>query len=331
MPLDPFESRLQAAWDPSEWSQRTVVAAVSGGADSVALLRGLAAVRQAGRGELVVAHFNHRLRGAESDADEAFVRRLAEALRLRCEFGRAETLAPAEEDARRLRYAFLQQTAERLAARYLVTAHTAEDQAETILQRIVRGTGLGGLAGMRRARPLGPNVALLRPLLQVRRAELRDYLTRLAQPFREDGSNADLRYQRNRVRHELLPLIEQNYNPAATAALVRLGELANEAQAAIAAQADALRMAAVHCTPDVVRFDLHKLRGVAPFLLREVLIAVWRGQGWPEQAMGFREWSELAELLGSGDGPPSAAKMFPGAVRAVRTGEELVLARHAVG
>ena len=120
----------------------------------------------------------------------------------------------------------------RLGARFVVTAHTADDQAETVLHRIVRGTGLRGLGGMARARPLGP-ATLLRPLLEIRRAELTAYLRDLGQPFRLDGSNEDMRFMRNRIRKELLPLLAKEYNHAITDALVQLGTLATESHALI--------------------------------------------------------------------------------------------------
>jgi tRNA(Ile)-lysidine synthase len=237
------ENKLAAAWRPEEWRDLTVLVAVSGGSDSVALLRGLAAIRIAGPGRLVVGHFNHGWRGQESEADEQFVTSLAAQLELPTEVGQAarstSSSGPDPRDgrkskrteaaARRARYRFLEETATRLGARYVVTAHTADDQAETILQRIIRGTGIAGLAGIRRARPLGPAVTLLRPVLEFRRCELRAYLQSLGQEFREDASNADRRFTRNRIRHELLPLLTEHYYPGAAESLIRLGTLAAEA------------------------------------------------------------------------------------------------------
>src|SRR3989304_4412 len=168
----PFETRLAGLWPPEECREVTVLVAVSGGADSVAWLRALVALKTAGAGRLCVAHFNHYLR-AEAEEDEQFVHALCKRFGLPCETGGKDVgqlVLPAsegiEETARRVRYAFLNETAGRLGARFVVTAHTADDQAETILHRIVRGTGIIGLSGMARARPLGP-ATLLRPLLGV--------------------------------------------------------------------------------------------------------------------------------------------------------------------
>src|SRR5262249_9786947 len=144
-------------------------------------------------GRLVVAHYNHGLRGAESDADEEFVVALAHSLACECRVGRASqeaSLAQAEplvlaseEASRATRYSFLTEMAKEVGARYVATAHTADDQAETVLHRVLRGTGLLGLAGMPRARALAPGLALVRPLLAVRREQVQAYLAEVNQTF----------------------------------------------------------------------------------------------------------------------------------------------------
>lgn len=156
--MHPFETRLAQSWPPATWRDVTVVIAVSGGADSVALLHGLKALDQGGAGELIAAHFDHRLR-AESGEDAAFVRDLAEEIGCRAEIGVASQPTRSAGDgleaaAREARYDFFRETARRLGARFVVTAHTADDQAETVLQRLIRGTGLHGAAGIPRAREL---------------------------------------------------------------------------------------------------------------------------------------------------------------------------------
>ncbi len=158
----PLEHKLAQAWPSDRWRDVGVLVAVSGGPDSVALLRALRRIAPAGRGSLRVAHFNHRWRGAEADQDQRFVVTLCESLGLACEVGAADParqgMAPdgLEAAARDARYRFLVETAQRTGARYVVTGHTADDQAETILHHIVRGTGLLGLSGMRPARRSAP-------------------------------------------------------------------------------------------------------------------------------------------------------------------------------
>jgi tRNA(Ile)-lysidine synthase len=247
-----FLDRFASSWPPANWQDVNVIAAVSGGADSVALLTALAALKRAGTGKLIVAHFNHQARGAESDEDENFVQQLAEQLQLPFLAGRSESGAtgPAarngfEAAARAVRYAFLTDAARKTGARYVTVAHTADDQAETVLHRIVRGTGIAGLGGMPRARLLAPGVTLIRPMLPLRRQEVRTYLRRTGQTWREDASNANRNWTRNRIRGELLPQLARDYNPAVVQSLVRLGRLAREAQEVVDCEAGALLERAV--------------------------------------------------------------------------------------
>jgi len=340
--FDDFEQRVAASWPPHAWRDVTVLVAVSGGADSVALLRALARLKSGGAGRLLAGHFNHALRGAESDADERFVVDLCGQLGIACQVGRApesglETRGDGPEAAaREARYRFLQSAAEQAGARYVVTAHTADDQAETILQRVVRGTGVAGLAGIPRARALGPAVCLLRPLLEIRRSQIEAYLAAIGQTFRTDGTNQCLEPTRNRVRHQLLPLLADQFNPAIVEALLRLGKLAGEAQEAIDAQAEALLDAAlVSADESCVVLDCKRLDGASRHLVREALLLAWQRQGWPLQAMGFAQWDELAGLaLGDtatgfdGPTPSSTKKIFPGEVTVAREQKRLVLARH---
>jgi len=196
--------------------EASVLCALSGGADSVAMTHCVMTLcRQAGR-PVAAAHFNHHLRGAESDRDEAFVRTLCEAwaLPLTVGGGVVEPQGTGVEDAaRRLRYAFLRETA---GDGWIATAHTMDDQAETVLLQLMRGTGLRGLGGIAPAQD-----RLLRPLLQVRRAEVEAYLTAQGLPHIEDSSNVSDDYRRNRVRHRLLPWMAEE-NPRIVPALSEL-------------------------------------------------------------------------------------------------------------
>jgi len=314
-----LESKLAAAWPPGDWSEVTVLLAVSGGCDSVALLRAMAAIKGDGPGRLCAAHVNHLLR-AEADADEAFVVDLCRRWGIPCEVGHAAVTQAAadagdgiEAAARHARYRFLEDAAGRLGARFVVTAHTADDQAETILHRIIRGTGVGGLAGMARTRPLG-HAALIHPLLGIRRAELAAYLDALAQPCRQDLSNADLRFTRNRIRHQLLPWLAEQFNSGVIEALLRLGALAGETQAVVDRLATDLLERCVRTDgPSDLRIDTAELTGQPRYLVRELLIAAWRKQNWPMQSMGFAQWEQLADMIAAG---AAAKQMFPGGVLA---------------
>jgi len=323
-PHFPFETRLAASWPPEDWKDLTVLVAVSGGGDSVALLRGLNVLKPPGDGRLIAAHVNHKLRSADSDADQAFVQQLCRQLGLACEVAMAAVDPRTgsrgqgiEATARRARYAAFEEMAGRLGARFVVTAHTADDQAETILHRILRGTGIRGLSGMSRSRRIGP-ATLLRPLLGTAREELAEYLNDLQQPFRTDASNCDVRFTRNRIRKDLLPLLAVHYNPTIVEALLRLGELAGESQSLINAMVrDVVKRCLRHVGREEVRLDLNILAVQPTHLVREVLMDVWRRQGWPLAAMGFAEWELLAGMISaarkqSTNGPRKW--MFPGAI-----------------
>ena len=209
-----------------------VAAAVSGGADSVALTLWLQdfATRPAPAFTFVgLIHVNHALRGAESDADEAFCRDLARRLILPIDVVAAPiavTGRSPESAARDARYVAFDAAAARLGATVVCTAHTADDQAETVLLRLLRGAGLRGLSGIRSA-----NRQVVRPLLDCRRSHLRAALVQLGEPWREDASNTDLSIPRNRIRHELLPAVERvatHMAPGGIEAMARFAAYAAE-------------------------------------------------------------------------------------------------------
>jgi tRNA(Ile)-lysidine synthase len=333
-PVDDFSRRFAANWPPESWHDVTVLVGVSGGADSVAALRALAELKGevGGRGKLVAAHVHHGLRGTEADEDRDFVVALAGSLQLPCEIGDVPVVERAAADgdgieaaARALRYEWMLKTAHRVGARYVVTAHTADDQAETVLHRVLRGSGLGGLRGIKRVRELGDGVSLIRPLLPFRRAELRAYLEQLGQPFREDGSNSDRGLTRNRLRLDLLPKLADEYNPQVIEALVRLGQLAAEAQQVIDHQVTLLRERVVTpVNPRTLCIDLRGLVGQSRYLISELFVALWREQRWPRQAMGLAEWDRLT-VLAVGTGDAWQRQMFPGRIVAERDGDQLRL------
>jgi tRNA(Ile)-lysidine synthase len=231
--------------------------AVSGGADSVALLRLILELRAELGVVLSVVHFNHKIRGEVSDADENFVRELAQThgLELHASSGDAPAYAvnnklSLETAARDLRYSFFRELISSGAVSKVMTAHTLDDQAETVLMRIVRGTGTAGLAGIypllcgdeavprlghalvansrtgQSPVPTRPGPQIVRPLLGIRRCEIEEYLRALGQAWREDATNLDVNHARNKVRHVLLPLLENEFNPAMRQRLSELAEIA---------------------------------------------------------------------------------------------------------
>ena len=207
--------------------------AVSGGSDSVALLRILHEVSGEQGIRLVVLHFNHGLRGADSEGDEQFVTALAAHLGLPFFSGREDVAGVArtkrwnlEDAGRRLRYRFFADLVAEGRIDRVAVAHTSDDQAETVLARILRGTGPSGLAAIY---PVNGHV--IRPLLDTRRVELREYLRDLNQSWREDVSNYDQSRMRSRLRHQILPILESQIQPAVVAHLSRLAERSREDEA----------------------------------------------------------------------------------------------------
>jgi tRNA(Ile)-lysidine synthase len=225
--------------------------AVSGGADSVALLRLMLELRDELGTVLSVVHLNHKLREADSDADEQFVRELAEAQGLEFISENCDVKAYSagkklslEAAAREVRYEFFRRALQSSANR-IATAHTLDDQAETVLMKLARGAGTRGLAGIypkvaisRQPSAVSPpepkpkstapssQLTIIRPLLGTRRSLLRSYLAEIGQSWREDASNEDLRHTRNRMRHEILPRLEQEVNPGLCEVLAETAEIA---------------------------------------------------------------------------------------------------------
>lgn len=212
-----------------------VLVGISGGPDSSALLLSLAHLKSDLGVQLRAAHFDHRLRSREeAEGDATFVRALCRKLRVPVEFGSGDVRARArrkkesiEEAARAMRYAFFKRAAKKLGCTVVAVAHNRGDQAETVLMRMIRGAGIDGIAGMRpRARgPFGPGPDIIRPLLDVPRAEIERFCVELGLEARQDPTNDLPVATRNRIRGELLPLLE-TFNPRIEAALARLARSA---------------------------------------------------------------------------------------------------------
>lgn len=207
-----------------------VAVACSGGADSVALLHILAELREELGVVLSVAHFHHQIRGTEADLDQRFVEELAAKLQVDFYSGSgnvpqhaAQSKVSLETAARELRHQWFAGLIKQGKADKIATAHTLDDQAETVLMRILRGTGARGLAGIA---PAQKAKHLIRPLLTTSRREVESYLKAKGQGWREDSSNLDLGHTRNRIRHTLLPLLERDFNPSIRQTLADLAEVA---------------------------------------------------------------------------------------------------------
>jgi tRNA(Ile)-lysidine synthase len=328
-----LEAAFADGWPASEWRDLHVAIAVSGGADSVALLRltHAAKCRAGGNGRLFVVHLNHGIRSNAAE-DAAWLERLCGHLELPCEVGTADVPGIAalqgnglEAAARMARYEFLQRSAEKLGARFVALAHTANDQVETVLHRILRGTGIAGLTGIPAARPLSAAVQLVRPMLGLWRADVERYLAELDQDFRVDATNSDRRHTRNRIRHDLLPLLRAEFNPDVDAALLRLAQQAGEAQQTVNALAEELVRRAVTTSPGGLKIDCRLLAVEPPLVVREACKLAWNAAGWPLQDMGHDEWHQLQSLITA---PSSSGSLnLPGHIRAVRAGDKLQISQ----
>ncbi len=302
--------------------------AVSGGPDSMALLRVALLTIQEQGGELVCGHIDHQLR-PESGTDSEWVQQQCADLGVRCLVEKVELPAQdghrtaIEEQARQARYAALNRMARSVGATAVLTGHSADDNAETVLHHLFRGTGLRGLSGIPEVRSLGEGLVLWRPLLSIRRETIVACLKELHQTSLTDSSNASNAFTRNRVRSELLPWLERELNPRSVEALVRLAEQAAEQQSWIEAEAERL-LAAVLVTPvtEVVRLHRSLLVAAHPVLARECFVRLWVSQNWPRQAMTAEHWHRLVEVCPD-HGPP--AVQMPGGIDVRRRGEMLVI------
>ena len=297
---------IKAAWPVERWKDLGVVVGCSGGADSVALLRAISELRAAAadpNGFVIAAHYNHGLRGDASDGDQQSVARLAYEMSTAfvCERA-ADVTAQSEAAMRSLRRQFFVRVARESGARYVATAHTADDNVETVLHHLLRGTGPRGMSGIPVAAPINDNddardLVLVRPMLRVRRADVRDALLGLGQPWREDESNRDTRYRRNWIRKVLIPMIQGEY-PTCVEAIGRTAELQRESQASID------RLASVW-------LDEHWLRREPTVLAcdtqaeRTIVIAslhhLWDAMQWPRREMTMSQWQKVAATVQSND------------------------------
>ncbi len=304
-----------------------VLVGVSGGADSVALLLIFHELHAGGQVTLAgAAHLNHLLRGREADEDEAFCAALAARLNVSFVSERIDVRQLAREQkrsvedaARRARYAFLERAADHLDADAIAVAHTRDDQAETFLLRLMRGAGTRGLGAIR------PRLGrIVRPLLDFPRAELRTYLDERTESYREDASNADVSIPRNRVRHELLPLLQSRFSPAITDVLAREAVLAQQDEDFLNCQAIELASRIVSREQGTngasIRIDAPGL-GSAPLALSSRVAHDVLSQLSGSRPISFDHVQRLLALAGR---DARGAVSVPGG-RAVRTGEDITL------
>ena len=251
-----------------------VVIGVSGGQDSVCLLHLFHGIRHSWSLSLVIAHFNHGLRGKDSEGDERFVQEVSSALNIPCHIGRSKPSAEDGKDslellARKERYLFFQKVCTETEAPTLALAHTKDDDVETILFRVLRGNNGKGLRGIPYCRRLGAT-QVIRPLKDAGREEIRQFLEERRFSWREDGSNEDLHYTRNRIRKELLPYLEERFNPNVKEALLRLGRERSELEAYLSSEIDRLARRYLHRQDSGLFLEGQSVLKLHPFLQKQL-------------------------------------------------------------
>ena len=318
----------------------TMVVACSGGPDSTALLVCLNRLRTDHGLSLHVAHFNHDFRGAEADHDAAFVSRLADDLALPCSidkqdpvaYQRARGISSFEQAAREMRYSFLSEVAVAVGASAVALGHTSDDQAETILMHVLRGSGLNGLRGMAEVADWPwpepeTGLRLFRPLLGVAKADTTAYCRDMGQTFREDSGNYMWRFTRNKVRLDLMPRLARDYNPRVRDALLRLSRAATDDADYIESQLDRCWPSIAEVAEDSVSLDVDPLSHLHPALQRQALRRAFAVAAGDVRAPGEVHLDAMLSLLRQGRSGRSIH--LPRGVRAVSDGGVLWVGRNA--
>ncbi|MFC1570347.1 tRNA lysidine(34) synthetase TilS [Candidatus Omnitrophota bacterium] len=298
-----------------------VLVAVSGGADSVCLLKSLLSFQKEMGIEVLVANLDHSLRGDASKRDSEFVRRLSEEEGVKFVFKKVNARSgrkglSTEEKAREKRYAFLLKTAEKEGCRVIATGHTMDDQAETVLMRMMYGSSLSGLTGIPPVREDG-KVKIIRPLIRIERKDIESFLERNGYKHVKDASNKDLKFQRNRVRLKVLPYLEKQ-NPRIKRSLANLSDslredltLLNAKKEKVGSRSGRIKTADIILQPKATRKDIFK----------ELLKAA----GGNIKKLTYRHWMDMDRFLKSAQKKKSLD--LPGSVRVTKTSDEIVFTR----
>ena len=317
---------------------------VSGGCDSMGLMYGLVGLRELYPERfdyLHVAHLNHQLRRAESDADAAFVAEQANRLGLPVTMGSVDVAQVAQEKAesietaaRNQRYRFLTETARENGCQVVAVGHNADDDAETILHRIIRGTGIRGLRGIPSIRPMAheegeSDLVLIRPLLSLRREEIEAFLTQMTIEWRQDTSNESTEYTRNRIRHELIPYLKNHFNPQVSDALLRLSRTAQASSRIFNQQPDK------ELTHFILERSKHRLILDAARLALEsqdrqidIIFQTLTAMEVSLGRIGYKQINEMFKLINHSTGGGSGCQ-YPDGLQVQRDNEKIIFQRPA--
>ncbi len=312
-PSNQLEKAILELWPIDLWRESTIVVATSGGADSTALLEILFQIRP-DPARTIAAHYNHALRGEESDADQAFVESHAARLGLPCIVRRASTIdvpSRSENTLRKLRHLFLKDVAVNHNARWIAIAHQADDQVETFLHHLLRGSGPSGLSGIPAFRNIDSLIDIARPLLRVHRSEIMAYLVERNQTYRIDSSNKSLDYTRNRIRNELLPQLRTFAKSDSLDSRLRQAcELIAEEHAVFRELADRWLAKIGYASGESLGTSTRKDAAQDHFLvpvplcrnepwpiIREAMVMIWHRMNWPLREMNLKNWRKVQKLI----------------------------------
>ena len=302
-----------------------VLVAVSGGADSVCLLEALVALRKALGIGIVVANMDHCLRGTESEKDSSFVRGLCRKLDLPFVHKKVNVKAAGkkgastEEKAREKRYAFLKEAARKSGCGVIATGHTMDDQAETVLMRVVYGASPSGLAGIPAVRDEG-GFTLIRPLIRTSREEIVGFLKKTGAKFVEDSSNKDVRFLRNKLRIEVMPLLEK-CNPKLKRSLVNLSDAVREDLAFLEAEQGKITGKYASRTKVAIKDMILQPKA----LRKQVFKELFKRAGGNVKKLTYRHWMDMDNFLRAAEKGKSLD--FPGDIRVTKVRDELVFGK----
>jgi tRNA(Ile)-lysidine synthase len=321
---------IETAWPHVQWNEQNVVIAVSGGPDSIALMKAMSLLQPHAK-RLIVAHYNHALRGIDSELDQQLVMEMATSWGMTCVVARSEwesSRSPSEDDLRKLRRDFLKRTAIQCNARWIALAHHADDQVETFVHHLLRGSGPRGLAGMPTVHrdDFDQTLIWIRPMLQVRRRDILSFLEEQNQPFRLDASNSTNDFTRNRIRNELLPWLREfmgsdgvDQRLLQASCLIREEHTCIELQAIQWLAEQGIVIDAPPTTLEIgIAIPIASVRNNRWPIIQQAFWMCWQRNRWPLREMSFQHWQSFHKFIDDAAQTTHRKRIqFPGGIVAV--------------
>jgi len=307
-------------------SGEKVLVAVSGGADSVCLLAALLGIRRSLGIEVILANLDHGIRGKESRADSRFVKALADKLGVKAVMGKADMNkhagrgASLEEKARGHRYRFLERAAKKYGCAAIATGHTMDDQAETVVMKMIYGSSMSGIAGIPPVRE-GKGVRIIRPLIRTSRADIIDFIDENGLSFVEDSSNKDIRFLRNKIRIDVLPYLEK-CNPGIRRTLVNLADTVREDIAFIEEAKSSVLTDKRFGSGKKINISIAELLCQPKAVRKAVFKELFIKAGGDVKKLTYRHWMDMERFIRSA--PQNGSLDFPGRVKIIKKSDKLI-------